>query len=98
MIVLESTANGRGNLFHNEWQAAVKGTSDISGLGDRYKDRYDHQNLSSINNHNPDGKGGHEGTVSKSENLYSSGVRFFFFTSFSLYITKEESFIPGRVI
>ena len=27
MIVLESTANGRGNLFHNEWQAAVKGTS-----------------------------------------------------------------------
>lgn len=23
MIVMESTANGRGNLFHNEWQAAV---------------------------------------------------------------------------
>lgn len=27
MIVLESTANGRGNMFHNEWVAAVSETS-----------------------------------------------------------------------
>ena len=27
MIVMESTANGRGNLFHNEWISATKGKS-----------------------------------------------------------------------